>query len=609
MRRYHIDGLDALRTLAILGVTLFHMFPDTVRGGYLGVVLFFVLTGYLLAYTGLQEERAGGFLLTRYFLRRVKRIYPSLCIVLLATAGVYHFLAPAALDGVRPEVQSVLLGYNNWWQIAQDADYFTRIANASPFTHLWFLGIEFQYYLFWPLLFGGYLLLRRVIGTHLALLLFGLLALVSAGLLPYGYAEGMSVTRLYYGTDMRLFSLLLGAVAGLAQAGRQQGLRLPGGHGMAYEAAAAVSFPLLFAVTLWGYLSVDGQAPFLYEGGMLVFSLVFLVMILELGAGVLPFEGLLEHPLLRWFGRRSYGIYLWQYPVIYLFAQRGWAELPYAALGELALILLLTVWSDAMAAALLQRRMPFLGRRLVLTQYVLFLCLALCGFLLMGTGGMALVSAAPTKTAATELSAQLAANAAAQAEENEKASAGAGGDEAAEAAPREADLHGIACIGDSVMLGASPALRQVLPDCYIDAEVSRYVGGGLEAAQRFAAGGRLGHVVILALGTNGPIAGADRYTVQTESLLAYLGSERRIFWVNVYAPHLAWQQTNNDYLAAMPAAHPNVTIIDWYHEVKDHPEWLSKDGIHPNDEGCAAYAALVRRTVAMALARDAAAQD
>lgn len=489
MRHYHIDGLDALRTLAILGVTLFHMFPDTVRGGYLGVVLFFVLTGYLLAYTGLQEERAGGFLLTRYFLRRVKRIYPSLCIVLLATAGVYHFLAPAALDGVRPEVQSVLLGYNNWWQIAQDADYFTRIANASPFTHLWFLGIEFQYYLFWPLLFGGYLLLRRVIGTHLALLLFGLLALVSAGLLPYGYAEGMSVTRLYYGTDMRLFSLLLGAVAGLAQAGRQQGLRLPGGHGMAYEAAAAVSFPVLFAVTLWGYLSVDGQAPFLYEGGMLVFSLVFLVMILELGAGVLPFEGLLEHPLLRWFGRRSYGIYLWQYPVIYLFAQRGWAELPYAALGELALILLLTVWSDAMAAALLQRRVPFLGRRLVLTQYVLFLCMALCSFLLMGKGGMALVSAAPTKTAATELSAQLAANAAAQAEENEKASAGAGGDEAAEAAPREADLHGIACIGDSVMLGASPALRQVLPDCYIDAEVSRYVGGGLEAAQRFAAGG------------------------------------------------------------------------------------------------------------------------
>ena len=606
MRNHHIEGLDALRTLAILGVTLFHMFPDTVRGGYLGVVLFFVLTGYLLAYTGMQEVRAGGFRVARYFLRRVKRIYPSLCIVLLATAGGYHFLAPAALDGVRPELQSVLLGYNNWWQIAQDADYFTRIANASPFTHLWFLGIEFQYYLLWPLLFGGYLFLRRSFGTRLALLLFALLALASAGLLPYGYADGLSVTRLYYGTDMRLFSLLLGAAAGLAQAERQRRLRLPGGRGMAYEAAAAVSFPLLVALSFWGYLSVDGQDPFLYEGGMLAFTLVFLAMTFELGAGILPFVGFLEQPLFRWFGRRSYGIYLWQYPVIYLFAQRGWAELPYAAAGELALILLLAVWSDAMAEALLRRRVPFLGRRLVLTQYVSFLCLALCSFLLMGTGGMALVSAAPTKMVATELSARLEANAAVQAEENEKASSGANGDVAVEAVPKEADLRGIACIGDSVMLGASPALRQVLPDAYIDAEVSRYVGGGLEVAQRFAAGGRLGHVVILALGTNGPIAGADRYTVQTEALLDYLGSRRRIFWVNVYAPHLAWQQTNNDYLAAMPAAHPNVTVIDWYHEVKDHPEWLSEDGIHPNDEGCAAYAALVRRTVAEVLARDAA---
>ena len=201
---------------------------------------------------------------------------------------------------------------------------------------------------------------------------------------------------------------------------------------------------------------------------------------------------------------------------------------------------------------------------------------------------------------------------AAQQAENEKSAQEAAAREAQKAAEKaaaqqqrmaEVDLSGAACIGDSVMLGASPALRQVLPGCFIDAEVSRYVGGGLEAAKALAAQGHLGNIVVIALGTNGPIAGYERYAVQTNELLEYLGPNRHIFWVNVYCPKLTWQQVNNDCIRDMPIAHPNVTVVDWYSLVKDHPEWLTSDGIHPNDEGIQAYANLVHDTIARTLAK------
>lgn len=152
----HIRGFDGLRALAIIGITLFHMFPQTIRGGYLGVSLFFVLSGCLLAYTCEKKGAAGSFPLIAYFRKRIARIYPSLLIMMLVTIGAFSFFAAPVISAIRPEALSVLLGYNNWWQISQSADYFTRLTNQSPFTHLWFLGIELEYYLAWPLLYCLY---------------------------------------------------------------------------------------------------------------------------------------------------------------------------------------------------------------------------------------------------------------------------------------------------------------------------------------------------------------------------------------------------------------------------------------------------------------------
>ena len=594
-RQNYIAGLDALRALAIAGVTFFHMFSDTVKGGYLGVSLFFVLTGFLLAFTSVRSWENGSFGLFSYYGKRIKRIYPSLLIMILTTIGVFHFLVPDVVAAIRPEVESVLLGYNNWWQIEQNADYFTRMANASPFTHLWFLGIELQYYLIWPVLFLVYTLLAAILGKRSGAVFFAVLGLGTAAVMPLMYEPGMDVTRLYYGTDTRVYALLLGSALGLWQGtSKPSGLRFaPSSNHSVWKYLA---FVLILAVTFLAFWGMDGQAASTYQWGMLLMTLLFCWLIhlvsdnsLDLGRG-------LEHPLLRWVGRRSYGIFLWQYPVIFLFNRMGWTNLTGYWGLELTAILLLSVWSDAVVDFLMKQKKPALGSSFVVAQCIFFLLVTMPGVALMGYGSYGIVTSSGQKP--SELKAKLEAQKIAQEEANARAIA-----EAAELAKQQQEnqaqlvaqqLTGVACIGDSVLLGASSDVRKVLPGAIVDGEVSRYVGGGIPVAQSFEAQGRLGKVVVIALGTNGPIAGQQRYEEQTQELLKVLGPDRKIFWVNIYGPNLTWQDTNNEYLRKLASTHANITVVDWYSEVSKHPEWLSSDGIHPNDEGCAAYARIIR---------------
>ena len=539
-----IEGLDGLRTLAIVGVTLFHMFPEAVPGGYMGVSLFFVLSGYLLAYTCSRQLAQGSFSVAGYFWRRIKRIYPSLLLVLLVSTGAYYLLVPDVVAAVRPEIVSVLLGYNNWWQIAQNADYFTRLLNTSPFTHLWFMGIELQYYLLWPVLFFFYAVLQSFFGTRAALLFMAFLGLASACVMPLSYVPGDDVTRLYYGTDMRIYALLFGAVMGLQRAEA-------GPHVMKSELLRKISCAAvvgMLAITIIAYFTLDGQNPLVYQGGMLAMTLLFCLLLRLTEDRGLPFGALLDMQGFRWIGKRSYGIFLWQYPVILLFSCMGWDKMPGWYFLEVALILLLAVWSDAVTDCLLSRELPFRAKPMAMVRVACFVVLSMCSMLVMGYGCCGIAASAESKASAVaELQAQLAEEEAEQARQNELAAEQA---KAAriEAAKGQVDLSGAVCIGDSVMLGSSGRIRELLPACYVDAEVSRYVGGGLDAAKAFEAQGRLGNLVVIALGTNGPIAGYERYEVQTRQLLDYLGNSRHIFWVNVYCPHLTWQETNNNYI-------------------------------------------------------------
>lgn len=597
-----ILGLDFLRALAISGVTLFHLLPDQLPGGYMGVSLFFVLTGFLLAVTSVRDYRAGRFGVLRYYARRVRRIYPSLIIVMLTTIGVYHFLAPEAIAAIRPEAVSVLAGYNNLWQIEQSADYFARITSASPFTHLWFMGIELQYYLVWPALFFLYLLFRATIGRGFALAVLAVAAAGAAAVMPALYDPAVDVTRLYYGTDTRVYALLMGAVLGLALTDREErgaGVNL-GSDGTGARIAKCAVFVLVLAATIASYLLLAGDNPLVYQGGMLALTVGFTALIYVIASSPALGE-LLDCAPVRFIGRHSYGIFLWQYPVIFLAGKMGYDALPYGPLLEVAVIVLLALWSDALAAIITRPRALSMRR---LAPALALVIITLMGTVFMGYGCYGLAMSRTESEVAEDLRAKLAQRAAEQRAANERAALEAEKARAAAEAERLAsvDLSGIVCIGDSVMLGASGEIRAVLPGAIIDAEVSRYVGGAQEVAEALNAQGQLGDTVVIALGTNGPIAGAERYEGETRALIDYLGPSRHIFWVNSYCPKLKWQQTNNDYLNNIVKTHPNITIIDWYSVVNGHSDYLVADGIHPSEKGAKEYARVIHDTIQKTLA-------
>lgn len=600
-----LSGIDGLKGIAILGVTFFHLLPLNVPGGYLGVSLFLLLTGYLLAYSSIKEFIQHRYSVKNYFIKRIKRIYPALIIVILVTIGVNALLIPKSINGIRMEVLSILLGYNNIWQIFQNADYFTRLTNTSPFTHLWFLGIEIQYFVLWPILFWIFRKICKKVSYQLALTLLAVLALGMAAVMPILYEPGQDVTRLYYGTDTRIYALLFGAFLGILKAHQshhQEDRSLTGWQSLFFT----FLFIALMVGLVIGYFYLDGQNPIVYQYMMLVATFGFCLLVRISEYDTLKVNKVLDTLPLRWLGQRSYGIFLWQYPVIYLFQKLRLAEHFDNALTYngtiLLIIILLTLWSDAVTDKIVKaielNNLFNWAKRVSLTTTTIF------GVAIMCFGLYAFMTASGEKiNDLNELQSRLAANESAQAEANKKARELTD----TEKSQVDASLSGVSAIGDSVMLGASPSLRKVLPNVYIDAKVSRYVGAGLDIAKGMSAENSLSNVVLIGLGTNGPIT--DYYEDETKSLVSYLGPDREIFWVNIYGPNLDWEKSNNAYLEKLAKEHKNITIINWHDLVAKHPEWLADDGVHPNDLGIEEYAKLVHDTMKDTLTKKQLAKD
>ena len=618
----HIYGLDGLRALAIIGVTFFHMFPQTIKGGYLGVSLFFVVSGYLLALTSERRSQQGTWRILPYYLKRIQRIYPGLLIMLFVTVGVYFFLIPQAIGGIRPELRSIIFGYNNWWQIAQNADYFTRITNASPFTPMWFLGIEMQFYLIWPLLFGIFTRLSDGKSDRAGLGFILALTLISAVLTPVLYRPGSDVTRLYYGTDTRIYGLLFGVLLGMLQ---NRGM-IPV---LRKQTARRIALPLTagaIIITLAAYIKMDGQRAFAYRGGMLLMTLLFGVLLILVTDSRLPVGKWLEIQPLLWIGKNSYEIYLWQYPVIFLFMYKRWGENPVMPVLEIILILLLAAWLHWLTDIILNRRIPSSVRYTENRGRIAFYISAMLSVFLFTTG-VAGAALAPAEKFAQkdELEQRLKDNQKMLEEtQNGNGADGTGAPAGSGTASSsdtdgvqtepgstkpvsEMDLlyadssltnaadvstEGVLMIGDSIMLDSSPAIKEQLPDCYIDAVQSRQLVNSVDVAQDLINEGYLNKTVVISLGTNGPIQEDD-----ARDILDVFGPDVSVFWVNLFGRTVTWEKESNQLLLDLRNDYPNLTVIDWASLIKVHDEWLWEDGEHPNPEGSEVFATLIRESI------------
>jgi len=314
-----MPGLDGLRGIAVLAVIAYHLGFDWAGGGLLGVGVFFTLSGYLITDILLERWASRRLSLREFWLGRARRLLPALLVVLVVVTAWVTIGDPARLDSLRGEVIASALFFSNWWFIFQDVSYFQQFGPPSPLGHTWSLAVEEQFYILWPaILLGGLALFgsrsgRTQLQPRLALATLGL-ALVSIILMVVLFTPGTDSTRAYEGTDTRAFGLLIGAALAMVWPSKRltariepraaRTLDLVGGLGL-------VTIVLLIATT-------NEFSPFIYRGGLVILSVASAAVIASVAHPASLIGNVLGVSALRWIGVRSYGIYLWQSPIILL---------------------------------------------------------------------------------------------------------------------------------------------------------------------------------------------------------------------------------------------------------------------------------------------------
>ena len=606
--RGRIGGLDGLRAVAVAVVLVYHLMPGLLPGGMVGVDAFFVISGFLITSLLLVERRTTGRIdVRRFWIRRLRRIVPALLVAVAATVAAAACLGGDVLLAVRRQVLgSVLLVYN-WVEIIAGSSYFDQ-TQPLLLTNVWSLAVEEQFYLVWPLVVIA-LLARGVsrqrvrVGALLALVL----SLVSAVWALRLVRDGAPVSRVYMGTDTHAFGLMLGAAWALWHGRATEGADLdpqPAGLRRVRGAAGWAGLAgLLILARVAGETATDGgSGP---EPALIIASVCTLAVVQALTGEVAGADGparrlmsLLEARPLKWLGERSYGLYLWHWPlgVLAFYAIPPTANPWVVAVGVLGLTLCAAELSYALIETPVRRdgllvrlrRVARLRPRQMVpagggaTALVLLLVLAFASqpaqsaaqqAIAVGTGYLSAPSAAPAPAAATGAPTQ---------------------DPSPEQTVDPFTGGEVVVVGDSVTIAAAPSLEADLPGIAVNAEVSRSVYAALPSLQAMDAGGARPCVVI-ALATNGSVE-----TDQLDAILSYLGPDRRLVLVTAHGPaRTTWIPPANDTIRAFARAHPDqVAVADWDAAVAARPDLLFDDQVHPVPEGGALYAQTVTDAVA-----------
>jgi peptidoglycan/LPS O-acetylase OafA/YrhL len=612
-----MPGLDGLRALAVIAVLLYHAQLPWIPGGFLGVEVFFVISGYLITTLLLEERRQRGRIdLVGFWMRRARRLLPALYLLLVVTLAFAVVFLPGEVARLRGDAIAAFGYVTNWYLVLGEESYFEAVGRPSLLLHLWSLAVEEQFYVLWPLLLVAGTMLFR--GRMLVVVLAG--AVGSALLMATLYEPNVDPSRIYYGTDTRAVGLLLGAalafvwVPGRVRPDRH---RHPGWLRRRWGWTAPLLLDLVGLVALGGLIWfchwLDQYNPFLFQGG---FALVALATAVVIMVAVHPSTRLLGadllglHPL-RWIGLRSYGIYLWHWPVFMI--TRPELDVPFSGWPLLILRLAATVVLADLSYRFVETpiRTGALGRawralREARGPRRWWLGAGWAGA--VGTGaascvvlGVALAHAQPPpppsylsvesiQTEAPETASETSETGTIPSATPDTVNSDATpetDEEVGETSSNPLVKGRVTAIGDSVMIGAYEELDRAIDDFAMRADVGMQAAGVVEISQKRRAAGDLGEDVVIHIGSNGPL-GADQF----DEMMRYLKDARRVVFVNLKVPR-PYEQRNNDMLAEGVQGYPNAVLVDWHAASAGRPELFVDDGIHLQPEGQRLYVDLI----------------
>lgn len=610
-KRRYITGLDGIRAIAVIMVLSYHLKLSLFKSGFLGVTVFFVLSGYLITGILISEvEEEGTIDLKNFWLRRIRRLVPavmSMAVVIIFVSAVVNRII--FTKGCKDFLASVL-GFNNWWQIFNKVSYFEAAGVPSPFTHCWSLAIETQFYLIYPLILLGIYKFAKSRGEGRAkrgLMFAGvtlLLALISVILMIVLFDPQQDASRVYYGTDTRAFSLLFGALLAILWEYRMVPRRLSASVNMVL---GSVSFAALLVMTI----AINGSSNFWYRGGQFVGTILTVLMIYAVSGRKTWLSRFLSNPVLKWIGDRSYSIYLWHYPIILLISKgikASWwitlieivlsvvlAELSYrfietpirhGIIGEY-----LNILRSRPKSRQEKKRQVQVARRslkVMAGTFVLTVSLILC---------MVFV---PKKNALDTLQKREAkAEETGKMTEEQLAKQNAKGSESDDTICT-ADLTddeimeglNLLLIGDSIAVDVTDDFYEIFPNSVSDTKIGRITSLGKQVLDSYIDEKKWeGEGIIFASLSNSPING------ELEAIREKIGKDMPLFLTTVRIPHETFETETNEKIKKFVEENEHTYMIDWYTASEGHNEYFDADDTHLLPAGAKAYAKCIKEAV------------
>ena len=603
----YLPSIDSLRALAVLAVIIYHVDVNYLPGGFLGVDLFFVLSGYLISSLIIKEYRKTGSLnLYNFYIRRARRLLPAVYFMITVGLVVMVLFNEVLL---RKSHLDAIFGYiysSNWWYIFHKLDYFDSFGAQSPFKHLWSLAIEEQFYMIFPLLFllinrkkkskdGTYKLNKNFLYVVLGLILVSLIAHILL-------FDIKNISRIYFGTDTRAFSLLIGVVGAILYPMEKLHAKVTPQQNIMYSVVSLVSIATLITVMIY----TSEYNTWLYRGGFLLVAILGLIVIISSGKQHTLMSRLLSFKPVVFIGKISYSLYLWHFPVLVL-------TTPVSEIGNpnIIFVILRVILTFALAtASYVFVETPI--RKLGFKNYinVIFKKLkkrprksrkAYAGIVglvsvlfLMGIFGKSVpfISTAFVKEMEANKETQFVNNGNNK-ENNQEKSSDSNKDKKDNKEDKnnsDKKYSSVVVMGDSLTVDIGEKFQELYPGAVIDGKIGRQLYVAVEEAKSYSKYNNENSAIIFQLGTNGPF---------TESQIEELVKEfdkADIYFVNIKVPR-AWEKTVNAALKETQEKHSNVKIIDWYSVANSSKDLFEPDRVHLNQTGIAEMLTLIEKNL------------